>query len=662
MPTLVSFDVFDTVLTRLIGAPASLFLLLGRRALTRSIIHCSPEVFFQARLDGERRARRNSTRAEVTLGGIYEEVSWGLGLSRLATEHLIQLELDLERELSRPVPHARDKIAEQRKAGSKVAFLSDMYLPTELIAELLHRAELAKEGEPVLVSAEQQKSKGSGTLFDELLRMEGISPRELTHCGNHQRTDIEVPRARGIRVVPFLEGNLNRFEQLLEGHTLATEGLASVMAGASRLARLTMVADDLEQAALRDVAAGVVAPILCSYVLWVLRQAQRLELERLYFVSRDGEILLEIARHLAPRLGISCELRYLHGGRQAWHLPALTEPIQPDRQPWLFHAADFLSVRSQLARVALEPDAITAELQAHGLPESSWTRNLQPNERERLHTLIQTPSVRERMLSVAATCRQLMIKYLVQEKVVGTQRWGMVDVGWQGWVQNSLETVVKAAGGTPPAGFYLALFCQPPDPPARTRHCFLFDHPRGLGHTQPAAALTTPIEVFCSARHGLVLGYEECPSEVRPILKDESLPWLTSGNLALIQSTIRSFLDHLHLDAELVNIEADTRSLVMELLTAFWQAPTRTEALAWGGFEFETDQSGAYRRPLAEPYRLSQIGSVLRSGEVPSHHTTSWVAGSLALTPRLIRGLLAAAVVAHKVVRKALKTAGKSER
>jgi hypothetical protein len=66
MNKLASFDVFDTVLTRVVGSPRTLFLLLGKRLAGLSIIDCTPETFTRARINAERYALKKSGE-EVTL-------------------------------------------------------------------------------------------------------------------------------------------------------------------------------------------------------------------------------------------------------------------------------------------------------------------------------------------------------------------------------------------------------------------------------------------------------------------------------------------------------------------------------------------------------------------------------------------------------------------
>src|SRR6266404_5426299 len=66
--TVLSLDVFDSVLTRTCGSPAALFLWLGRRLVHRKVITCSPEAFAHARVLADKHVWRRE-------GGLDSKVS-----------------------------------------------------------------------------------------------------------------------------------------------------------------------------------------------------------------------------------------------------------------------------------------------------------------------------------------------------------------------------------------------------------------------------------------------------------------------------------------------------------------------------------------------------------------------------------------------------------
>jgi predicted HAD superfamily hydrolase len=287
---IMSFDVFDTLLTRAVGAPSSLFLLLGRLPEVTRMTNCTPEEFARLRIEAERRAR--SGRREITLHDIYSELGAGLGLPAAQRQQLADCELALERRLSRALPKATS-LLKAHGADRRVA-LSDMYLPAHFVTELLERQGFAELLDRVIVSSEHGVTKSDGGLFGVLIELEQTMARRCRHVGDNPLSDVRVPRLLGLQAEHVPDAALNRYEQIWEQHRWSSGGLSSLFAGASRLARLEADAS-AELAPIVDVAAGVAAPLLSAYVLWVLASAQREGLKRLYFLARDGEILYLLA-------------------------------------------------------------------------------------------------------------------------------------------------------------------------------------------------------------------------------------------------------------------------------------------------------------------------------------------------------------------------------
>jgi len=638
-----SFDVFDTVLTRAVGKPTSVFLLLGRRLGGMGLIRCTPEAFARQRAEAERRSRRRAAGMETTFDRLYAELAASLGLTLEQRDRVMAEELRLERELLRVVPGVREDIETTRRQGSRIVFLSDMYLPREVLISFLTAHDIWREGDDCLVSAEHRKNKTSGGLFRELLRREGVRPADVSHVGNQWSADVKRPRALGLKAVHFDSGNLNRYEEILEAYVWQTEGLSSALAGASRHARLNVHAEGPHEVAIRNVAAGVAAPLLTGYVLWLLHQARALGLRRLYFVARDGQILLDLARRFAPRLGVTCELRYLYGSRQAWHLPATTEFTEA-QHAWLFEMSPFVSVRSLLVRVALAPEELEKELSGIGLPPREWARNLSATERAETTALLKSPPVASRIVERASEARGLLTEYLRQEGVLDGPAWGIVDVGWRGRLQNSLATVVALAGGVLPVGFYYALTATGSGLERGERHCYLYDHRQDFGYVLDGLPLAVPIELFCTADHGVVLSYERAGDTIRPVLREGCNRIADQWGLTLYQQTLRTFADQLVLDGDLVNPRADLRVPLLELLRSFWLTPTSAEAAAWGRFDFEDDQAGDSQHRLAAPFSLGQLPSMCWQGGIKPRYSVEWIQGSLAVTSRPVRLALRAAV------------------
>jgi FMN phosphatase YigB (HAD superfamily) len=647
MTEIASFDVFDTVLTRAVGSPEALFLLLGRRLYRQGVIGCTPEAYARARIAAEQRAHKNRGSA-CTLAHIYEELGSVLLPASDQRHSALEAECGLEAELIRPVPGARARIDRARRQNQRIVFVSDMYLPAAFIQEQLARHGMWAAGDRCYVSCECGGSKASGRLFAELLQREATRPQVVTHHGNNPEHDIRAAQQAGMQGIPLLTANLNRYEELLETHKWATAGLTSVMAGASRLARMSVPAANPREAGLRDVAAGVAAPTLTGFVLWLLAQARRLRLERLYFLSRDGQVLLEIARRLAPRLGVQCELCYLYGSRQAWNLPALSDKLEEELF-WIWDTTDFLSVRSWLARLRIAPEEVIESLSAVGLQPQHWTRRMTDDEQAALRRLLDDSAVRALIRRRAAENRGILLKYLRQEGVLDGARWGMVDLGWYGSMHNAMCALVTAEGGPEPAGFYFGVYnSSAPDHYAAYREAYFFDERRNLGFVRLMPGVIALMEMFCSADHGTVVDFAEEAGRIGPVLKAAANRPALAWGLPTVRAAIYAFADRLLLTDDLVDPTNDVREALAAVLHAFWMFPLAAEARAWAAFPWE-DGLGTetYWNRLAEKYDWADVIQAAMSGRLALRHRASWQAGSLALSNRPLRAVLKATMHAR---------------
>ncbi len=237
---LFSFDVFDTVLTRRVAAPRSLFLLLGKRLRKKKKISCSAKHFYQARiLTEEQICGEGAHFYQPTLLEIYQRLQKVLKLTDSTTHDAMLEEIQIEITSVYPVPEMKKRVWAARKKA-KVIFVSDMYLPAEVIKEMLRGGGLLREDDHLYVSCEHRASKRTGDLFKKILACENIQPCEMVHCGNDSISDIKAPKSLGIVAEPFMDANLNSCEAFIERFSNKTMGAATLMAGAVRQSRLRM--------------------------------------------------------------------------------------------------------------------------------------------------------------------------------------------------------------------------------------------------------------------------------------------------------------------------------------------------------------------------------------------------------------------------------------
>jgi len=202
--------------------------------------------------------------------------------------------------------------------------------------------------------------------------------------------------------------------------------------------------------------------------------------------------------------------------------------------------------------------------------------------------------------------------------------------------------VLASADGPTPRGFYFGLHAKNADRLAGKREAYLFDARTRAGMTRVKddLELVPMMEMFCAADHGSVTGFEESGAKINVGMREPRNTAALNWGLPLVQQTIKAFADHLTLDSNLVDVDADVRPAIADVLRAFWLAPTTSEAVAWGAYPYEDDQLGKSTTKLAQRYMASDAFGALYRGRVPRHHRAEWIHGSLALTDPITRRLM----------------------
>ena len=617
-----TFDIFDTLITRAVGAPSTVFLLMGRLPEVASVTGVGAEAFARLRMHGEHRIRRGGE--DVTLEEIYREVGHGLGLTAAEQGQLIEAELALERRLSRAVPSAAALL--EASAGDRRLAISDMYLPSSFVSELLEQHGHADVFEAVHVSSDTRVMKRTGALFRQLQATAGLDPETWTHVGDDVRADHLVPQGLGITTRQVTAARLNRYERILDDFRWETGGMSSLFSGASRLARLATPAGPAGDVVV-DVAAGVAAPALCAYVLWLLNNARKEGIERLYFLARDGEILFQIATRICRSLGWQIDLRYLYGSRYVFHRPGLADTDLADAD-WLWRSLYLLSNEQVLRRLGLDDEAVAATLLRHGLP---------PLERDpEIAALLSADAEVTAAVRVAAVeAQQLLRDYLIQEGLTDGVPFALVDTGWEGQMVQSMHDVLAPLGVGVERVFFLGRLQRNrgfENPEAITG--YFFDERAGTGFVEATMQLRWLLEAFCAADHGMTIGFTETSTGIEPVLVSADNPALGRWPFwDIYRQATYTFAELCIWDADLIEVNADLRAPVNALLSELWFHPRDDEAAVWGQFPFD-DLLASDWHPLARPIGLGDFATRAKAGYA-GHRI--WIPGSIQMSAPAVR-------------------------
>ena len=185
----VSFDIFDTIISRSTIHPTDVFERAGMQVLRDKK---KAALFRYCRMYAERKAVKDSANGEVTLDDIYRYLP---DYDPLVAEQLKQEEMRQEIELCRPRESVDRFLSKLHDEGKPVYLISDMYLNSDQIRQLLDKCGITGF-DRLYVSNECGCSKKNGGLFRYVRDQEGIGESECVHMGDDIRADrVSAPKA-----------------------------------------------------------------------------------------------------------------------------------------------------------------------------------------------------------------------------------------------------------------------------------------------------------------------------------------------------------------------------------------------------------------------------------------------------------------------------------
>jgi hypothetical protein len=375
-------------------------------------------------------------------------------------------------------------------------------------------------------------------------------------------------------------------------------------------------------------------------------------LKRIYFISRDGEILLEIARRLLPVFWpeAAIDLRYLLGSRQAWLLPSFAVSTQGMD----FYALNLLqnsTLQDIFKRVALTYEDCEAALIRHGFETNDWNRKFTPLAKARIKALIRDPAIQSCIERRAKDFMTNAVGYLAQEGLFDAVPYAMADLGWSGMSKAALERILSARGKRPPPFFLFGRIEGKGQDDLSVSHAYHFDVDHGMGKERHLQGMPVLMETFCVSTAEGLLHYENKNGRFKPVLRKSNADALQEWGFEVMRNSILQFAERLGAAAPRLKAPAYLPVRAVDaLLRSFWIYPTKEESLVWGGFPFEEDASGLSHHRLVQPLRPINFWRLLVFGRAFKEYS-EWKGGLSAAHSIWVRMLLVVCAGGHAVIR-----------
>lgn len=536
---MVSFDVFDTLITRATATPDGVFALMQQELLIneqyQEIARDLRENFASIRIHAERMARACIQKAgieDVTFEEIYEYFSLRGNITKDQRELLMQLEIDTEYKVSRGIPENIERIKKLSDQGERVVLISDMYLPKEVIQIFLVKADKIFETIPLYVSNEYRKIKFTTNLFQVVKSKEKISYAEWKHIGDNIRGDYQAPEKLGIMTERYDYPQLLEMEKkLLDCDRYDCRVQLTI--GASRNARIGNTGD-INYA----IGTAVGAPLLVQYVEWIIDQALKRKLTRLYFIARDGFILKEIADIVLERTNCNIETQYIYGSRKAWRMPSICENNRDIEELLNWSHINSLMTFQKIADVFQIEER---ELKQFIPEEYRNIEKISSITRRKIISHLNGDDFVNFLIQKHKSKRTLTVEYLKRNINTDDDNFAFVELAGSGYTQICLAHIMQEFYQGSIKSFYFKM-----DKLQEKKECefFVFFPSKFQQHIM--------IEVLCHAPHGQTKGYLEKNGDIIPDIERYEEPELQAHGIENYVEGVKRFTAEKYRDDRLL--------------------------------------------------------------------------------------------------------------
>lgn len=495
----VSFDIFDTLILRNVLKPTDIFEIMGEKI--RELSWC--DNFAELRIQAEADSRLHVQNSESNLDEIYQEIG------RLLPDHvdeIKQMELETEKKFITENPFIKKIYTYCKSKQKKILFISDMYLSSEFIGELLRKC--GYQDEKIFVSNEFRINKGSGGLYEAVQKECGLEKSRWLHIGDNKDSDYEQAKRFGIRAL--LYKNVSTYFTW----DIPLNPTESIMAGIrNNLLFNGECYDYWEQFGI-----AYAFPIYMGFTKWLYDIT--CNEDNLFFLARDGYAIKQLYERICKKTGKKIETDYVYVSRNTLQIPVMAlEPQMDQAIKLMTNLSGFRdgkpSVEEVLRTVRIYKEDVTAQM-LHLFELQSMDEIVNQENYPKVQKLAAwlSDKVKKRLLEE----KDLLAAYLDQHQMSRWDTINIMDIGWVGSCQDALEKLLRKKV----RGYYFGTL----DTSVRQKYCsmfgWVFDDRIPGNAANDIYRNGMMYEWLFSAPHGSTWGYEKKEDKIIPVMNRTS--------------------------------------------------------------------------------------------------------------------------------------------
>lgn len=439
---IVSFDIFDTLVTRPLLDPDAAFLLVEHKI--RQQLNMTIEYVQNRKLaEGEVRSKQEF-KGDCSIDEIYQEFARLTKLPQETCETIKQMEIQNEINICIPRKDMVDIFYQLKANGKKIWLVSDMYLCKNHIEAILDKCGISGYDE-LLISSNLGKRKDTGEMWTHVQKC--TAGKQCLHIGDNEHSDIQMPTDRDIANYHVMS-SANLFYQTSLG-TVIHKHRRSLQWGDSALFG-TIVAQKFNSPYTLNQTNGkfqitdfhslgyvIFGPVMLYFIVWLLRYIKEDNISKVLFLAREGYLLEELFKMVYHCSGVAkgnlpVDTMYFLTSRRASSVAAIAEEADIDALLSTTYKGTVANLL--VARFGIQVGDDTDELkQVIALPQ----------DYKMVKAILS--DYQDTILENAKTERENYSGYLVENGVVSADHIAVVDLGYSGTIQYYISKLLKSS-------------------------------------------------------------------------------------------------------------------------------------------------------------------------------------------------------------------------
>ncbi|MNB84018.1 putative S-adenosylmethionine-dependent methyltransferase [compost metagenome] len=295
----VTFDIFDTLITRPLLSPDTVFKLIQLKALE----FIQDLDFITIRKEAESEVRKDKGFiGDCDIDEIYDKMGKLYRLSSETIERIKNIEIEMELKLSIPRSEVIEILNYAKFKGKKIILISDMYLKKAHIENMLEQCNISYYDE-IWLSSETGRRKDNGTVWDYFV--EEFKGRRTLHIGDNEHSDVQIAEGKGLVVYHVMSGT-NMFYNTDFGNYIGHQAELNNSWGDSLLLgpivakefnspfKLSYTNGKYQITDLKTLGYAIFAPLLFNFTIWLIKQLQESNHDQVFFLAREGYLLKKL--------------------------------------------------------------------------------------------------------------------------------------------------------------------------------------------------------------------------------------------------------------------------------------------------------------------------------------------------------------------------------